>query len=363
MPSSGLFVTLYDEETLNLYLDRGIYGFLMPPVRDEVPIRSRHYHALGDYACAREGTHVFFFLKRTIAYGGQVIGSKDIGSFHLNGPYSPMGRKTNAPIAWNESERKRYRPTDEPGIFEVPEVGKRCQPYLIRFEDKIGLKGSAIISDDLYFELGGYNYPLPSNSIAGMSFCTLTPRETDLAIRLIQEEPAKHYPAESEEDIEMRASPIAFDPKHDVTSLKDALTYWQFLNEAHMEASILANPDLLPEHLRPGSATICRQVPISPFKPAQMDRADICYYQEDAFEDGSIPNVIIELKMDRAGTPAIRQVERYLRWLHKALGPTATNVMVHLIAPSFAKTTRSIPEKYRGQIRLFGIDDWRNEMR
>src|SRR5207245_7233665 len=54
LPLSGFFITLFDEGTLSLYLDRGIYGFHMRPELVIGP-RSRHYQALADYACAREG--------------------------------------------------------------------------------------------------------------------------------------------------------------------------------------------------------------------------------------------------------------------------------------------------------------------
>ena len=80
---------------------------------------------------------------------------------------------------------------DKTGIFKVSTssgVNDRCQPYLIRFKDYIGLKGRVIPSDDLYFELGSYPYPLPSNSIQGMSFCTLTPGESDILLSLFQED-------------------------------------------------------------------------------------------------------------------------------------------------------------------------------
>lgn len=71
--SGGLFIALYDEESLKLYLDKGVYGFLMPPVMSNQPSsRSRHYNVLADYACSREGTDVFFFLKRKIVYGGKI---------------------------------------------------------------------------------------------------------------------------------------------------------------------------------------------------------------------------------------------------------------------------------------------------
>ena len=45
--------------------------------------------------------------------------------------------------------------------------------------------GKYIVSDDLYFELGKYPYPLPSNSMQGMGFCTLTPGEVSTILKLI----------------------------------------------------------------------------------------------------------------------------------------------------------------------------------
>jgi len=43
----GLFIALYDEQTLKLYLNKGVYGFLMKPVFTETPSsRSKHYAVL-----------------------------------------------------------------------------------------------------------------------------------------------------------------------------------------------------------------------------------------------------------------------------------------------------------------------------
>ena len=122
MNSSGFFITLFDKDTLRLYLNKGIYGFHMAPVYGDVQSRSRHYPALADYCCSRKDTHVFFFLKREIIYGGQVIGSEKIGSFCLNGKYSPLGRAANASIFWDESERACYSKTEKKGIFTRPNI-------------------------------------------------------------------------------------------------------------------------------------------------------------------------------------------------------------------------------------------------
>lgn len=354
MPQSGLFITLYDEETLTLYLDKGIYGFLMPPIHEEVPKGSRHYHALADYACAREGTHVVFFLNRKIIYGGQIIGSNKYGSFYLNGCYSPLGKKANADLYWDESQREIYQATSKPGIFNVPDVGNRCQPYLIRFADNLGIKGDGISSDQLYWEIGKYRYPLPSNSIAGMSFCTLTPGEIEVAISLIKDNAKFTYSCSSPEDIAIRSKPMIFSPKYAVSNLNVALAESFFTSEAHLEAFVLANPELLPDELRPNIGdAICRQVPMSPFKPFQMDRANICYYAEPLINDGTLPNTIIELKTKKVGKNDVEQMLRYLKWLYVVLGESASNINVYLCGLSFTKTVEElIPSEFRKQAKL-----------
>ena len=355
MSYSGLFITLYDEKTLSLYLDKGVYGFLMKPVFGEMSSRSRHYAALADYACARKGTHIFFFLKRKIVYGGQALGSENFGSFFLNGQYSPMGRKENSELHWDESKRASYDATDDEGIFEIADVGTRCQPYLIMFEDKLGLKGKAIQSDQLYFELGNYGYPLPSNSIAGMSFCTLTPKETEISLDLLKNKTNGEVKITSQEDIELAGKPKRFRPEFGVLDLYDAFDKDLFVNEAHFEASILANPELLPKELRPDGATLCRQVPVSPFKPSQMDRADICYYTQEQLKDGTIPNVVLELKKTRVGKAAIQQAERYLKWLYRVMGDQASEISVYVLAPSFSCNENSISKQYQDQLHLIQL--------
>ena len=290
MPSSGLFITLNDKETLNLYLDKGVYGELRPPEFGEVAPVSQHYGGLADAACAREGTHVFFFSKRKIAYGGQIIGTKNYGSYYLNGPYSPMGRKSGANIYWDESSRRCYKKTEKPGIFErhtPTEVEVRCQPYFLKFKDDIGLRGKCIESDVLYTRLSFLHHPLQSNSIQRMSFCTLTPYETDLLLELLRDSSENIFERPID-DIKIEGDPILFDPSFGISNLSESTS------KRHFDALILSNPYLLPFELRPDGATICRKIPITPFKPSQMDRADICYYTEEQIGKGTIPNKVIE---------------------------------------------------------------------
>jgi len=350
MSISGFFITLFDRETLKLYLNKGIYGFHMPPIFSEVPSRSQHYSALADYGCAREGAHIFFFLKREIIYGGQVIGSGEYGSFYLNGSYSPLCRNAMATLFWDESYRDCYSSTEREGIFTRPEINDSevCQPYIFLFKDRLGLAGKTISSDQLYFNIGKYPFPLPTNSIAGMSFCTMTPFETKIALELVQNESIKKYDYSHYNEVDIIGSPTPYHPRYDMGSLDEVVS------ESHMEASVLSNPYLLREELRPDrGTTLCRQVPISPFKPFQMDRADICYYKESFFR-GALPYMVIELKMNAAGKAECEQTERYLKWLKKCAPDESECVNIFLLAPGF-KRTAIISHEFRNQIHLVEI--------
>jgi hypothetical protein len=266
-----------------------------------------------------------------------------------------MGRRANATVCWDESLRSVYKATQKKGIFDVPDVGERCQPYIVRFEDKVGLRGRQIVSDQLYFELGKYGYPLPSNSIAGMGFCTLTPGETDVALKLLREEPFSVATIGSNEKLSITGELEPFRPEYGIGSLKEGFEKNLLVNEAHLEASVLANPELLPESARPNKDTMCRQVPVSPFKPFQLDRADICYYSEDSIGNGTIPNTLIELKKKRAGDNAIEQIKRYLKWLYLIAPRDASRIAIFLLAPSFASSKDSLPASYQKQVEMIEI--------
>ena len=232
--SGGLFIALYVDESLKLYLDKGVYGFLMPPVFTDKPnSRSRHYHILADYACSREGTDVFFFLKRKIVYGGKIYGNQKSGSFYLNGLTSPLGRAADAKLFWDESVRTKYLETDIPGVFRVERNGgMRSQPFMFQFRQNDN-SGKYILSDDLYFELGKYPYPLPSNSMQGMGFCTLTPGEVITLQNLISQS-NKRIDFEGESEIDKMGDGTLFDSK--LVSIKDDL-----VNEAQLEFTILSS--------------------------------------------------------------------------------------------------------------------------
>ncbi len=358
--AGGLFITLYDEETLILYLSRGVYGFLMKPTGGIINPQSRHYQALADYACVRDGTHIFFFLKRKLVYAGQVTGNTKYAAFVLNGQDSPLGRVANATTCWDESTRSIYCPAGTGGIFSIrgkPEVGKKNQPYLVLFQDRLGLAGKCITSDELYWELGNYRYPLPSNSIQNMAFCTLTPGETNIALNLLYNSSRKRYEPDIQESISLDDEISYFSPTYGISSIADTFAQDGFVNEAHLEASVIANPELLPTIIRPQNGdVICRQVPLCPFKPFQMDRADICYYASDIqINDGTVPNLVIELKVGTASQMAVSQIERYLEWIYKITDndALAKTVKAYVCAPSFNRNVKVT--KYCSQIELVAL--------
>lgn len=349
--NGGLFIALYDEDSLKLYLDKGVYGFLMKPVMTPKPsVQSRYYQVLADYACSREGTDVFFFLKRKIVYGGRIFGNKDVGSFYLNGQTSPIGRKADANLFWDESVRKAYFATDEPGIFKIRKDGAdKAQPFMFQFFQNENT-GKYIISDDLYFELGKYPYPLPSNSMQGMGFCTLTPGEVKTLNELISKS-EKRIDFEGLGEIDKHGEETVFDDK--LVSLDEDL-----VNEAQLEFTILSSLEPFADFLT-DDYVLCRQVPISPFKPSEMDRADICLYSmSHPIKNGTIPNVVIELKKDKATRPAYEQVARYLRWLESITTPEEFDeVQVFIIAPQIGRIRKGqVNLNYESKIRMYSIE-------
>ena len=357
MVESGVFVTLYDKETLDLYLNRGVYGQHMPPEEGQPSSHSNYYRVLGDYSCCRKNDHVFFFLKRRIYYGGQIQGSKEIGSFYVNGQNSPMGRKANAELVWDETKRQLYSETEKPGVFKIDDDKEKCQPFIIRFKDKENLKGRYITSDKLYFKLGEYPYPLPSNSIQGMGFCTITPGETKILLNLLKKPTTNKRKPKTNENLKLEGSPKPYKTKYTIKDPSEAKV------ESQLEAALTSNPELLPPKIKPPTdAAICRQTPISPFKPKQMDKADITIYTENQIQEGTIPNTVIELKKGKAGKQAAQQIKRYHKWLHKRLGKEANKINIHIIAKNYTKTFNNyLPRETQNQIQKHKLTDTTNQ--
>lgn len=369
--ANGLFILLYDDESLHNCILNGIYGFLMPPVWEDIPnTRSKHYAVLADYACCEEGTEIFFFNKRTITYGGTVtVNNGDNPVFYLNGSTSPLGRLGKSELYIDMS--KRYTPTDEKGVYDLGKNQRgedrlRAIPFIIEFDNNKELTGKQVMSDELYFELGNYNYPFPSNSIQNRGFCTLTPKETSILLKLIKDSNKKLIL----ETPLMKNTFINNEKK--VLFNKKLMDESQTTNENHLEFILLANKQRLDNIIHKSLPNItkdefirCRQVPLCPFRPIQFDLADICLYSKNnPVKDSTIPNIIIELKHKRASYQAYNQVTKYLRWI-KQIAPLEFNkVRAIIIAPDFSKNLnidklieKEISLEYHDKIVLYSLDE------
>jgi len=269
----------------------------------------------------------------------------------MNGLNSPLGRKANANLFWGESSR--YTATDMDGVFKVNGSDK-AQPFIFQFVQN-DFTGKYIVSDELYFELGKYPYPLPSNSMQGMGFCTLTPGEVSTLLNLVQNSNSCIDYSVCD-NIEKNGNETLF--AETLVDMKD-----MFINEAQLEFTILASLKPFYDFIS-GDYVLCRQVPISPFKPMDMDRADICLYSlSDPIKDGTIPNVVMELKRGRTNFHAYEQAVRYLKWIDKmTTDEEFDRVQAFVIANSFSKIKRTkVDTSYEDKIRIFSLDKFNFE--
>jgi len=351
--NNGLFITLADEPSLALYLQKGVFSqHQRTEMSDDVHHSSNHYKILADYACAREGTHVFFFRDRKIYYGGRVVSGVDqegVGAFWINGRTSPMGRRADAGLGWDESERYG----GEDGVFERPgRNGPRemAQSFLLRFETDVRHAKKYIRSDDLYFALGDYPFPLKSNTIRGRGFCPMGPGETARLLEQIERSNQMYEPGDDVDvpDVILDESAVEpFRPEYGLSEIKrENLT-----SEDHLEASVIADPSLLPDELAPRNRSIVRQAPISPLKPMQIDQIDLCYYDPN-FEDGIYPNQVLELKYTEPGSP--EQIQRYREATDKMaehhLDAEPDDIGVGMYSPSYGSDFGALEESMTERI-------------
>lgn len=90
-----------------------------------------------------------------------------------------------------------------------------------------------------------------------------------------------------------------------------------------------------------------------------MDRADICLYSlSHPTKNGTIPNIIIELKKDVGNKAAYEQVERYLKWIKNITSPEEyASVKAYIIAPRIARIrANAVSAEYRGKILMYSIN-------
>lgn len=340
--ASGLFILLQSEESLQDCVHNGFYGFFMPPIYDDKPSpQSKHYAALCDYACCETGTEIFFFTRRSITYGGRITDINKNGPvFYLNGDTSPIGRKANSKKYIDLSNR--YDATEKNGVYFIGKNSRnedrnRAIPFIIEFDNTMSLSGKQITSDELYFKLGDYNYPFPSNSIQSRGMCTLTPKETEILLDLMENSDVK-LSYDKIVDLSISDDKTLFN--------KELILSEEIVNESHLEFKLLADNESLDSivskcfpNINSKDFVRCRQVPLCPFRPIQFDLADICLYNEkDSVKDKSLPNIVIELKKaDNVSYSAYNQITKYLRWLKQISGDDFEKVKAIIVAPDFSK--------------------------
>jgi len=346
MPECGHFITINDRASLGLSLRNGIFGSFM---KRKTGTRV-HYDTLADYACTRKGMHVFFFMEKQIIYGGIVAGqshNEPHGAFILNDQLG-LFRNIDAPLVWDVA----IPDADEP----------KCIPYLIQFEQGNIPTGTSIEADDYYFKLSRFHHPLPTNSIHDRSFCPMSPFETRCLLELL--EGSDHqFPFDAPRMDFPKEEAVHYEPQHG----RQLVEHWSgVVPESIAEFLICGDSSLLGHKIgRLDSMSVCRQVPMPPSKPPiWMYRGDVCYYSESSVADGSLPNVIVELKKQRATKDDVGQVERYLMRINQlgeidaGLYSNIDKIRVYLVAPGLDDECR-ISSQYEDRISLVDIRSWK----
>ena len=361
----GVFIALYDEETLQLYLKEGLYATLMRPWTPQSSRQSKHFAALADFCTIRPGAEIFFFLKRKIYYGGRVeSGLRESGVNHpkfiLNGDASKWGIWGKTPLVWDESKRQRYKATSDSGHFLIStsDGDVRHQPYLIKFTPCAELVGRWIKSDELYWAVARKKtYPMPSNSMQGMSFCTLSPGEVNIALGLLRESKKAIDLDHDEGSACLTGTPFdqaEFKGVGLPKSLRDAFDH--AFNENEIECFLLANPTLFSQFVPLASSDVlARQVPVCPFKSGGMDRTDIAIYSASDPRYEMTPRAIIEVKRNVDNGGGFKQLAKYLEWLAIVEGRDfARSVDALLVAPGL--TPRAMPPFEWPNIRFAALE-------
>lgn len=354
MDTGSVLVTVNDEDTLNLCLERGVYGQHVTLQEGNSPQYGGHYSTLSDHSTLRDGNHVFLSLDGSVYYGGQIVGPADYGAFYVNGRNSLVGRRADAPLVWDESSRDAHEATDGPGVFET--AGNdywTCQPFLVRFEDEMGMAGTYVDRHRFYFELGDYPYLLPSHRRSETDFRTLTPGETETLVTLLEDDRDGRIDVSSDENVALADEPVPYSPGRGIRNPEDARSV------LHLQAAVVSNPLLLPRRFRPDDCTVCREVPISPYRPGPFPRADVCYYSEsDPIEDGTLPNAILDVRTDEIEDCAGRRVRQYLLWLYRLLGDDATRIDAFVYAADCSPAFwTEVPDEYESQVEVATFAD------
>lgn len=269
--------------------------------------------------------NVFFRCDNRLSYGGQVVGESDRHTFYLNGDRGPIGSTANAPLAWDENRWDAFAPPGTEGR-NWRYRPRRCQPFLLRFENDHELKGRYVDEHAYYVALGDYRHLLPStDDVSGLT--RLSPGEADHLRSLIATRPDGRIDPPDDHDIAFVDEPLPYDPAFGPT-LSDVVT----LDE--LVAVALVNPGELPAPLRPRGAA-GHYVPISPYRRRHVDRVEIGCYTDRRLLDGTLPDRLVYLSLDPAGAELRARIDRQFAWLEPLLGDTDSEIDRLLGAPEF----------------------------
>lgn len=348
----GVVITIRNEDVLPLYLAYGVYGRKLRLDLDDNPHFDPYIDALATYACCREHDHVFFRCKGRIYYGGRLVSDSRHYAFYLNGPHGFIGRAAEAPQVWDESGWDQFEPPVNRGLDwrRPPPLG---QPFLFRFRDWYRLKGRWVDEHDFYVSLSEYNYLLPT-TVDPTGMTVISPGETEVLVNLFIHGEGGKLPAPKREDIELQEEPTPYDPSFGPDPT-DPLTKEEFI------AGVLANSGKLPTWAQSRNNNAIYDIPISPYRPRNVETADFAYYRVPAIRNGTIPNILFYVKEDGPADEAIgRRIERQYQWLDQLLGKTIQKVQFVIAAedvtPQFDRATHG---KWGGRIRhlQLPIDD------
>lgn len=326
MPDGGIVVTVRNEEVLPVYLAYGVYGDKLRLGTHAGPNPEHYVRALADYAGRRQGDHLFFRCRGRFYYGGRIRGSSEHGAFYLNGRCGLLGSRADPPTVWDESEWERYEPPSRAGLDSVsrPSV---CQPFLLRFRDWLGLQGRWIEGCRLFYALRDCNYLLPTTHAASNVF-PVSPGEADRLLALLMEDADGELCPPEDANVEFTKEPTPYDPAYGPNPIgarsRDGLV-----------AAVVANAEELPPQLQRAGAAIAHRVPISPYRPRNVELADVGYYTDRNVRDGTLPDVLLYLEPESAGERLRQRIDRQYAWLESLLGREIHEIKLYAAAPEF----------------------------
>lgn len=329
MPTGGLLINLQNDHALPLYLAHGVYGPTVPTDHNHDPFPEPYLEALADVGCPRRDDHVFFLSDHRLYYGGRIVGEAEQHPFYLNGNRGLIGKRADAPLAWDETRWDAFAPPGREGhnwrYRPTP-----CQPFLLRFEDHLDLTGRWIKDHAYYVALGDYRHLLPTtNDVSGLT--PMSPGETDRLLALLTERPDGRIDPPNEE-IAFVDEPLSYDAA-DGPTLADVVTV------DGLVAVALANPTELPEPLRP-RGTFGHHVPISPSRRRSVDRIELGCYTDRRLLDGTLPDRLVYLTLEPAGDELRARIDRQYAWLERLFGDEIAEIDVYVGGLEFTDSFR-----------------------